>query len=59
MKHTPRRFTEMVVTGTREEIDVIQAMARQCGRLVFMSVPAPVSAADTRLRIVVRLTPTT
>ncbi|SCL36823.1 hypothetical protein GA0074692_4459 [Micromonospora pallida] len=59
MNHTPRRFTELVVTGTRAEIDAVQTMARHCGRLVFMSAPAPVSAADPRLRIVVRLTPTT
>ncbi|MEH1011717.1 hypothetical protein V6U90_01115 [Micromonospora sp. CPCC 206060] len=52
------RFTDLVVTGSREDITALQDLARRCGRLVYMSAPAPVSAADPRIRLVIRLTAT-
>lgn len=54
---TPETFTEIILTGSREEVDILMTAARQSGRLVWAKAPAPVSVDDPRTRVLLRLTP--
>jgi hypothetical protein len=55
---TPETFTEITLTGTPNEVEYLIHLARESRLLVWASAPRYVSAADQRLTVSMRLTPT-
>jgi hypothetical protein len=51
-------FTEITLTGTANEVEYLLHLAKLSRLLVWASAPRFVSAADQRLTVSIRLTPT-
>jgi len=54
---TTQALTELVLTGSRTEIDILTAAAAKSGRLVHTTGPTPMGGRDPRHRIRLFLQP--